>query len=411
VLFYADLAGPYVPPDLQDRPVGGSETALMSVAGGLAAAGHRVVVVGHAGPRAGVYGGVEYVDVRSQHWRGLEVDVTVVFRQLPHAWRRLPGRVRLFWAHDHLGVYPELRPGLRRRLLELAWRHIGYRTFGRWLPGGVVAVSEWLATCLREFAGWPAEQVRVIPNGVHAELFGSPEAGPTQGGTTLGPPRIAYTSVPERGLELLIREVMPRVWARLPHVELHVFSYRPLAPYRRLLRGLGQGADRVHLREGLPKHRLAAALKECHVWAYPTDFPETSCIAAMEAQAAGLPVVSSRRYALRETVEDGRTGFLIPGEVGSTDYVRSFADACTRLLEDPALRAEMGRRAAARVLSRFTWDQVCRRWSELLTELAAGPGEGVTRRGAAGVPENRGSDLRGRVVGRHGAQTDLAGTP
>lgn len=372
VLFYADLAGPHVPPDLWDQPVGGSETALMSVAEGLAAAGHRVVVAGHPGRRAGVYGGVRYVDVRSRDWQRLDVDVTVVFRQLPHAWRRLPGRFRVFWAHDHIGVYPEMRPGVRRRLLEFAWRHIGHRTFGRWLSGGVVAVSQWLATCLQEFAGWPAHQVRVIPNGVHPELFGTLD-GPTADGQVdgHGSLRIAYTSVPERGLALLIREVMPRIWDEVPSVELHVFSYRPLAPYRRLLHSLGRRAGHVHFREGLPKAGLAAALRQCHLWAYPTDFPETSCIAAMEAQAAGLPVVSSRRYALQETVQDGQTGFLVPGEVGSAEYVRSFAEACTVLLRDPRLRAEMGRRAASRILSRFTWHRVAGEWSEFLTEVVA----------------------------------------
>ncbi len=372
VLFYAELAGPYVPPDLKTRAVGGSETALMSVAEGLAGAGHQVVVVGHPGRRAGVYGDVQYVDVRSRDWRTLHVDVTVVFRQLPHAWRRLPGRVRLLWAHDHIGVYPEMQPGLRRRLLEFAWRLVGYRLFGPSLPGGVVAVSEWLATCWRDFAGWPAEHVRVIRNGVHPELFTALEGAvsPTdvQGRGRL---RVAYTSVPERGLALLIREVMPRVWQQLPDVELHVFSYRSLEPYRPLLRRLGRGAQNVYFHEGLPKQQLAVALKRCHVWAYPTDFPETSCIAAMEAQAAGLPVVSSRRYALTETVEDGRTGFLIPGEVGSPEYVRKFADACTLLLRDADLRRRMGDWGARRMLSEFTWQRAVSQWSELLEEVVA----------------------------------------
>lgn len=373
VLFYADLCGPYVPPDLEARPVGGSETALMSVAEGLARAGHRVMVVGHPGDRAGVYSGVEYVEVRSPTWQNrAEVDVAVVFRQLPHVRRRLPGRVRLLWAHDHIGIYPEMAPGVRRWLLEAAWRRIGYRAFGRYVRGGVVAVSGWLGTCFRDFARWPADQIRVIPNGVHPDLFaGSGEVTLEEPPGANGALRIAYTSVPERGLALLIRDVMPRIWARLPQVELHVFSYRPLEPYRDLLRRLGGAADKVHLRGGLPKRELARALSQCHLWAYPTDFPETSCIAAMEAQAAGLPVVTSRRYALTETVEDGQTGLLIAGEVGSPDYVRRFAQACIDLLQDPHRRAQMGRQAARRIVSRFTWQQVVRQWSELLDELLA----------------------------------------
>lgn len=366
VLFYADLSTPFAPPDLQRRPLGGSETALVHVTGGLARLGHRVIVAAHPGAHTGVHDGVDYVNVESSAWQDGDVDMTVVFRQLPHVRRRLPGRTRLVWVHDHIGIYPELPRGIGRALLGGAWR-FGYRVFGRYART-VVAVSDWLARCFVEFARWPTESVTAIPNAVDPALFdGAHTAGPPVSGRTSGRLRVAYTSVPERGLELLVGRIMPAIWRAIPGVELDVYSYRPLEPYR----GAAHGPGRVNFRGGLRKSDLARELAAADLWLYPTDFPETSCIAAMEAQAAGVPVVSSRRYALRETVVDGQTGVLIDGPVGSADYVDRFAKAAVALLSDPARRARMAAQARRHILERYTWDRVSAQWSELLIRLGS----------------------------------------
>lgn len=368
VLFYAELCRPFVPPDIQVRAMGGSETALLHVARGLAALGHQVTVVAHPGARQGIYDGVRYVDLEAGHWQDqLDVDVTVIFRQLPHVRRAVPGRYRLFWGHDHIGLYPELPRGIKRSVLTAAWS-LGYRVFGQRAPG-IVAVSRWLADCYVRFARWPSDHVWVIPNGVDPDLFQASNPVGSDAGDR--PLRVAYTSVPERGLALLITRVMPAIWAQIPDVELHVFSYRPLDAYRALA---SSGGSRVVFHGGLPQRELARTLASYDLWLYPTDFPETSCIAAMEAQAAGLPVVTSARYALRETVEDGHTGILIEGTVGSDEYVERFASAAVRLLRDARLRREMGERARRRILTEFTWSKVAQRWSQLLHQVATEAG-------------------------------------
>lgn len=367
VLFYAALSQPFVPPDLDSHALGGSETALARVAAGLAALGHTVTVAAHPGSRQGVYDGVRYLDVRSAAWRSVDAEVTVVFRQLPHVLRRLPGGVRLFWAHDHLGIFPELPAGMRRAVLERAWR-MGGRLFGRY-ASGIVAVSRWLADCFVRFAGWPAGSVWAIPNAVdHPTYAALQRPGPERPAAETGgvPWRVAYTSAPERGLASLITRIMPAIWRTLPEVELEVFSYRPLGRYQAVP---GAADRRIRFRGDVRQAELAGELSRCDLWVYPTDFPETSCIAAMEAQAAGVPVVSSRRYALRETVLDGETGMLIDGAVGSPAYVDRFATAVTDLLRDPARREQMGIRARAHILSRLVWDQIAMQWSDLLNRL------------------------------------------
>jgi glycosyltransferase involved in cell wall biosynthesis len=65
---------------------------------------------------------------------------------------------------------------------------------------------------------------------------------------------------------------------------------------------------------------------------------------ALEAMAAARPVVASDIGGLSEILAPGETGLLVaPG-----DAVQ-LTDAIARLLDDPALRARMGRAARERV--------------------------------------------------------------
>jgi glycosyltransferase involved in cell wall biosynthesis len=59
---------------------------------------------------------------------------------------------------------------------------------------------------------------------------------------------------------------------------------------------------------GRSKQRLLAKARCLLV---PSKVPETSSLVAMEALAAGTPVVAYRTGALPEIVEDGRTGLLV----------------------------------------------------------------------------------------------------
>jgi len=362
-LFYADLTRPFVPSDLDHRPLGGSETALVRVTRGLAATGWSVVVAAHPLDRAGSYDGVAYLNVDEETWRRADPHVVVVFRQLPHALRRLPGSTRVLWAHDHIGIYPEMPSGIRRAALAAAWR-LAYPLFARRAPM-IVTVSEWLRSCFVQYARWPQSAVRAIGNAIEPAFFSQPNHDRPRNGNL----RVAYTSVPERGLFLLVEQIMPLIWESMPEVELHAFSYQPLDKYRSLATGSHR---RVIFRGGLRQPELARDLTQFDLWLYPTDFPETSCIAAMEAQAAGVPVVSSRRFALRETVEDGRTGILIDGPVGSPAYVERFAGAAIDLLKDRNRRMKMGREARDRMLTQFTWDKVIRKWDEFLRNSVDG---------------------------------------
>ena len=87
--------------------------------------------------------------------------------------------------------------------------------------------------------------------------------------------------------------------------------------------------------------------------------------AALEAMAAGLPMVGTRVTGTREVVRDGETGFLV--DVGDPS---ALADALARLIDDPALRARMGAAGCERVRQRFSIEVILPALASVLASAA-----------------------------------------
>ena len=80
---------------------------------------------------------------------------------------------------------------------------------------------------------------------------------------------------------------------------------------------------------------------------------ESFGLAALEAMACEVPVIASRVGGLPEVVEDGETGFL--SQVGDVDKM---ADDVVKLINDPATRKGIGKRARKSAISRYSTDLV-----------------------------------------------------
>jgi glycosyltransferase involved in cell wall biosynthesis len=87
---------------------------------------------------------------------------------------------------------------------------------------------------------------------------------------------------------------------------------------------------------------------------------EATSLSAMEAMAAGKPLVSTDVGGLPFLVRDGENGFLVPPRQPS-----ELARAIERLLDSPALRTEFGKNGRARVEKELDWRIIAKRTKEI----------------------------------------------
>ncbi|MFN4279604.1 glycosyltransferase [Thermosynechococcus sp.] len=170
----------------------------------------------------------------------------------------------------------------------------------------IIVVSEWQRhQYLSEFKIDPNMLV-VLRNAVspYFEHLFSPEESILQ--HKLPTVRLAYTSTPFRGLDQLA-QIYPRLYQRYPNLELEVYSsmkvyqVSPAEDQWQALYEKFKELPRVNYYGSCSQRGLAEALKKVAILSYPNTFPETSCIAVLEAMASGCFIVTSRLGALPET--------------------------------------------------------------------------------------------------------------
>jgi glycosyltransferase involved in cell wall biosynthesis len=103
------------------------------------------------------------------------------------------------------------------------------------------------------------------------------------------------------------------------------------------------GIPRIHIFEPWPHDLAIEALRRSMFAVVPSIWPEPFGLVALEAAAAGKPVIASEIGGLTDIVVDGETGLLVPP--GDRPAMRT---ALRRLTRDDDLRGRLGEAAAAR---------------------------------------------------------------
>lgn len=216
----------------------------------------------------------------------------------------------------------------------------------------------------------------VIPNGVEVDSLPPRRAERRAHG---GPTLITVANLrAEKNHETLIAAAA-MLARRFPGLRLQIVG---AGPRRGALESLVASRRLQHHVEFLG-HRedVPALLADADVFVLPSRseaFPN----GAIEAMAAGLPVVATAVGGLRDLIEDGRTGLLVP----RPDDVEALAAAVQRVLADEALAARLAAAARAETRERYSFERMVRAFEDLyLTALPARALAGARRAQAAGV--------------------------
>lgn len=110
---------------------------------------------------------------------------------------------------------------------------------------------------------------------------------------------------------------------------------------------------------------LAAIYRSATVSVVPSVFPEALGLTSLEAQASGVPVIVSNAGGLPETVNPQESGLVV--EHSNAD---ALASAMLTLLGDPIRTREMGHRARAWAMDRFSWDRIASQLEAVYAEVA-----------------------------------------
>jgi glycosyltransferase involved in cell wall biosynthesis len=234
----------------------------------------------------------------------------------------------------------------------------------------LIAVSDEVRDELVALEVAPASKFRVVTLGFDLTPFTGSRAGGSRLRSELGIPDTALVVtliarlVPIKRVDRFLR--IAAAIGDLPNVRILI---------------IGDG----ELRESLMESSDARQLDDRLIWAgFRGDIPavcfasdvivqtsdnEGTPVSLIEAQAAGVPVISTRVGGTPTVVVDGETGWLV-----EPDDVDGFARKLSALLSDPDSRARMGAAGQRRALERFGLERLLERLDRVYSELLAANG-------------------------------------
>ncbi|MFP4475049.1 MAG: glycosyltransferase family 4 protein [Desulfatibacillaceae bacterium] len=225
----------------------------------------------------------------------------------------------------------------------------------------ITASSRFLAGQTARYAP-PRADVRTLYWGVDLQDFQPAGEREEDGGTVkIGfCKRLHHLAAPDVMLDAFSRALEKADVA----LELHMAGDGPMASeLRDRAEALGLG-ESVRWRGWISGNRsLARFFREMDVFCMPSR-RESLGVAAIEAMACGIPVVSTYVGGIPEVVEHGVSGILV-----DSGDVEALSDALVRLAEDPDARLQMGRAGRRVAEKRFDWQHSVRNMIAIYEEI------------------------------------------
>ncbi|MFO7028739.1 glycosyl transferase [Limnospira fusiformis CCALA 023] len=230
-----------------------------------------------------------------------------------------------------------------------------------------LAVSKFIEKKLIE-QGFPPEKIQTHYHGVDLNKF-TPDLAIQREPIVLFVGRLTE----KKGCEYLIK-AMAKIPANIPDIELVIIGDGPLANY---LQNLAAKTIKNYQFLGVQSPEIVKNwMNRAQIMATPSitasqGDSEGLPNVVLEAQAMGLPVVSTYHAGIPEAVIDGETGFLCPER-----DIDGLANSIQQLLTNCEMWQKFSQQGRQYMQSNFNRDRQTRRLEEIYTTVLAPPGLG-----------------------------------
>lgn len=264
-----------------------------------------------------------------------------------------PNLKKIFYAHD-LANDPEVK-----QLADSTFRS----QFEK-----IVFVSNWQQHTYNMVLGVPFDQSHVIRNAI--EL---PDK--LQERDYTGQIRLIYHTTPHRGLSILY----PIFIELSKHFDVHLDVFSSFkaygweerdVQYQQLFDKLNE-LENVTMHGFQPNSVIREYLAKSHIFAYPSIWTETSCLALIEAMVFGNFCVHSNLGALPETSVGCTNQYMFNENINK--HAQTFYNhlylAIKWIQNNPQLAIDASYRIANHTSGYYNWDMVSLDWKKLLSEV------------------------------------------
>jgi spore coat protein SA len=178
-----------------------------------------------------------------------------------------------------------------------------------------------------------------------------------------------------KGVHLLLA-AMEQVWSRFPPAVLVLVggaefgldrTHRETPFLREMRRRIEKARGRVVLTGFIPPARIPEAYLLGDIFVGASQIEEGLGMVFLEASAAGLPIIATRRGGIPEIVRDDFNGLLLQQH----DDPRELGAKINLLLEDQDLRRRLGRQGRTWVQDNFSWERIAQRQEEVYDEIVS----------------------------------------
>jgi glycosyltransferase involved in cell wall biosynthesis len=253
-----------------------------------------------------------------------------------------------------------------RDLIETEWLRWKLRSWGRFFPDKIITNSHAVGHI---FPGNTRKET--VYNGINLSYFGPGiDGGQVRSEYEIGKETMLIGTIghfaPLKGYEELL-DAMAEVAREGFDVKLAIVGeaiYQNSNVYKRkiLMKANSAGLKEKIIFTGF-KENIPEILASFDIFVLPSRSEGFGRV-NLEAMAMGKPVVSTNVGGIPEVVLDGVTGILVP-----PGNAKSLSHAIMRLLNDPRLRASMGRKGRKRVEQYFTLHAHVQRVQEIYGEV------------------------------------------